>query len=79
MAGRTRKNLSFDEQLQQLDIKIADLQKKRDVLLSKKKHDALEKLSNFMRENNLTPEDIRAYLPDDAVAASAGSEDTELV
>lgn len=51
---RGRKNLSLDEQLQEIDSQISVLQSKREELVAKKQEEDMQVLANFMAENNMS-------------------------
>ena len=51
---RGRKNLSLDEQLQEIDSQISMLQSKREELVAKKHEEDMQVLANFMAENNMS-------------------------
>lgn len=51
---RGRKNLSLDEQLQEIDSQISVLQGKREELVAKKHEEDMQVLAKFMTENNMS-------------------------
>lgn len=51
---RGRKNLSLDEQLQEIDSQISMLQGKREELVAKKHEEDMQVLAKFMTENNMS-------------------------
>ena len=51
---RGRKNLSLDEQLQEIDSQISVLQGKREELVAKKHEEDMQILAKFMTENNMS-------------------------
>ena len=51
---RGRKNLSLDEQLQEIDSQISVLQGKREELAAKKHEEDMQVLAKFMTENNMS-------------------------
>ena len=51
---RGRKNLSLDEQLQEIDNQLSTLQSRREELVAKKHEEAMQVLARFMAENNMS-------------------------
>ena len=51
---RGRKNLSLDEQLQEIDNQLSTLQSRREELVAKKHEEDMQVLARFMAENNMT-------------------------
>ena len=51
---RGRKNLSLDEQLQEIDNQLSTLQSRREELVEKKHEEDMQVLARFMAENNMS-------------------------
>ena len=51
---RGRKNLSLDEQLQEIDNQLSTLQSRREELVAKKHEEDMQVLARFMAENNMS-------------------------
>lgn len=51
---RGRKNLSLDEQLQEIDNQLSTLQSRREELVAKKHEENMQVLARFMAENNMS-------------------------
>jgi len=51
---RGRKNLSLDEQLQEIDNQLSTLQSRREELVAKKHEEDMQVLARFIAENNMS-------------------------
>jgi cytochrome c553 len=54
LVPRGRKNLSLDEQLQEIDNQLSTLQSRREELVAKKHEEDMQVLARFMAENNMS-------------------------
>lgn len=69
MPRGVKKAVDIDAQIQQIEVKIFDLEEQKQKLLQKKKADAAQKLMEFLEQHGMTPEEAMESLT--AVAASA--------
>ena len=76
MPRGVKKAVDIDAQIQQIEVKIFDLEEQKQKLLQKKKADTAQKLMEFLEQHGMTPEDAMESLTA-AVAAAAPTSSPE--
>jgi len=76
MPRGVKKAVDIDAQIQQIEVKIFDLEEQKQKLIQKKKADAAQKLMAFLEQHGMSPEEAMESLTA-AVAAAVPVETPE--
>ena len=73
MPRGVKKAVDIDAQIQQIEVKIFDLEEQKQKLIQKKKADAAQKLMEFLEQHGMTPEEAMESLTAAVAAATPTS------